>query len=129
MTAQITVEDRSDINVMLEFTHNTDFTDIEWPTETAVGEESRPAPFALEQNRPNPFNPATSIRFTVSEAVHAELSVFNASGQRVETLIEGRVRPGSHETVWNAAGHAAGIYYYRLKTASFASSRKMLLVK
>ncbi len=95
-----------------------------------------PEDFALFQNHPNPFNPQTVIEFVnpQSRSVHVSLDIFNVLGQRVRTLVDGDVAPGRHRIVWDGRddnGHwaATGVYFYRLKTATFTASRKMLLLK
>jgi len=95
-----------------------------------------PREFELLQNHPNPFNPQTEIEFFNPEArsVHVSLEIFNILGQRVKTLVDGDVAPGRHRVTWdgrdlNDRPAATGIYFYRLKTATFDAARKMLLLR
>lgn len=93
-----------------------------------------PAQHALFSNRPNPFNPATAIRFALPSAQRARLEVLDLAGRRVVTLVDGEREAGYHEVRWDgrdSAGRsvASGTYLYRLVAGSFAQSRKMLLVK
>ena len=95
-----------------------------------------PREFELLQNHPNPFNPQTVIEFynPESRSVHASLEIFNILGQKVKILVDGDVAPGSHRVVWdgrdeNGRPAATGIYFYRLKTATFDAAKKMLLLK
>ncbi len=90
--------------------------------------------FALFQNYPNPFNPETQIDFNMKQQQRAELAIYNILGQRVRLLLD-EVRPaGRHTIVWN--GHddsgkqlASGLYFYSLKTGSFAETKRMILIR
>lgn len=103
---------------------------------TDVNDQIRilPKDFTLHQNYPNPFNPATVISFDLGRAADLELNVFNTLGQKVATLFDGHAAAGSYEVVWdgtNRSGQkvASGIYFYKLTTAEYSETRKMLLVK
>lgn len=95
------------------------------------GEETPELPreFALKQNYPNPFNPSTMIEYAVPFEGDVELSVFNLVGQKVATLVNGKVGAGQHVVEWNAQGAATGMYFYRLQMGSEVMTRKMLLLK
>jgi hypothetical protein len=85
-------------------------------------------------NRPNPFNPVTSIAFTVPTAGRAELSVYDIAGRRVATLVDAHVEAGPHEVVWdgtNDAGEpvASGVYFSSVKAHGEEHSAKMVLLK
>ncbi len=93
-----------------------------------------PYEYGLQQNYPNPFNPSTEISFTLAEAGHVRLEVFNVMGQKVATLVDGYRASGPHTAVWDGrtvSGDPAssGVYFYRLETGSFADTRKMMLLK
>ncbi|HEU4334752.1 MAG TPA: FG-GAP-like repeat-containing protein, partial [Candidatus Eisenbacteria bacterium] len=89
----------------------------------------------LRQNHPNPFNPRTTIRYSVPRAERARLAVFDVNGRLVTTLRDGPMSAGEHEVEWdgrNAQGAqvASGVYLYRLSTESGAAeSRKMVVAK
>jgi hypothetical protein len=80
-------------------------------------------------NHPNPFNPVTTLRYTLSEAGEASLSVYNIQGQRVATLAAGQHAQGTHSAVFDAGRLASGVYLYRLTTSAGVVTGKMLLVK
>ena len=89
---------------------------------------------ALLQNQPNPFNPATRIRFSVPQKAHVVLRVFDLEGKLIVTLIRETVDPGLHELEWdgrNGRGQevGTGVYFYRLEAAGQVRSRKMVLLK
>jgi hypothetical protein len=88
----------------------------------------------LEANTPNPFNPVTTIHFTIAETAPVKLVVYNMAGQRVRTLIDGARYAGSHNIVWDgkdAMGRncASGVYVSRLITPGTTDVRKMMLVR
>ncbi len=78
---------------------------------------------------PNPFNPVTTISYSLVEPGHVTLTIFNISGQRVATLVNGNVPAGQHSASFNGDGLASGIYFYRLDSPAFSSNGKMLLMK
>jgi hypothetical protein len=90
---------------------------------------------ALDSNYPNPFNPETTLRFSLSKAdPQARLIIYNSKGQRVKTMLSGNAAKGSHSLVWNGKDDngvavASGVYFYRLQTDGKTLSRKMLLLK
>jgi len=93
-----------------------------------------PMSFGLEQNYPNPFNPSTTITFALPRQELVQLTVYNAVGQRIRTLINSQRVAGSHTVVWDGRdnlGHevASGAYFYRLVAGTFSKSARMLLVR
>ncbi|MFA5184057.1 MAG: T9SS type A sorting domain-containing protein [Patescibacteria group bacterium] len=99
---------------------------------TLVGVEDLagiPTEYALSQNYPNPFNPATTIRFALPKSGRVTLVVYNLLGQEVSTLVNEELSLGSHEVKFDANNLASGIYIYRISTADFTASKKMLLTK
>jgi hypothetical protein len=102
---------------------------------TSVADASGvPAVFALEQNVPNPFNPATTIRFSLARAGRASLAIYDVAGRLVRRLVDEERAAGRHEVRWDgrdARGHrvASGIYFYRLEAGDRLAIRKMALMK
>jgi hypothetical protein len=88
-----------------------------------------PASYQLAQNLPNPFNPATQIRFDLPAAGRVQLAVYNVRGELVRTLVTGALPAGTHTFIFDGSGLASGIYLYRLQAEGFAAVRKMLLAK
>ena len=85
-------------------------------------------------NFPNPFNPTTTISFSIPEESHAELSIFNIKGQRVKQLINDQLSTGEHSVVWDGRDEnnkpvGSGVYFYKLKAGGFREVRKMILLK
>lgn len=88
-----------------------------------------PANFQLEQNFPNPFNPATAIRFTLPQQEYVTLKIFDASGREVQTLISGNLAAGTHRIEFEAKNLASGIYFYRVQTGQIFIQKKMLIMR
>ena len=94
-----------------------------------------PSVYELEQNFPNPFNPATTIRYALPQNDHVTIKVYNLAGKEIATLVDGELQSaGYHTVVWDGRNPenlpvASGIYVYRMQTDVFAKSAKMILVK
>lgn len=99
------------------------------PTNVASEDEVLPGSFVLEQNFPNPFNPTTSIAYTVQSAGHITLEVFDLLGRSVSVLVDGVVAAGDYTTQFDAAALPSGMYLYRLTSGNQATTRKMMLLK
>lgn len=96
---------------------------------TGVGDKPSYAGEHLSQNYPNPFNPMTSIDYKVRTQGNVTLEVFDATGARVRTLVNGVKKPGSYSESFNAEGLASGVYFYRLKAVGVDEMKKMVLLK
>jgi len=88
-----------------------------------------PVSFGMSQNYPNPFNPSTEIRFSLPEATHVILTLYNSLGQEVKTLINADAPAGFHTAKVDGRGLASGIYYYRIQAGSFTDVKSMILLK
>lgn len=94
-------------------------------TETNV-----PNRFELAQNYPNPFNPSTVIEYTLPGKASVRLTVYNILGEKVATLVEGVMDPGTHEVIFNGDRLASGVYFYRLSAnGNTFLTKKMMLLK
>jgi len=99
-------------------------------TALSVAGEGMPTQFQLSQNYPNPFNPATSIRFNIPQATHVTLTIFDITGQKVKTLLDHEMIPaGTRVVKFQPYKLASGVYFYRLETDKFVSSKKMTFLK
>ena len=85
--------------------------------------------FELYQNYPNPFNSETQVIFRLKKSSEIDLSVYNLLGQKVATLFKGRKSAGLHKILFNANGLPSGVFFYRIKSGEFSSTRKMMYVK
>lgn len=91
---------------------------------------SVPASFTLYPAYPNPFNPATTIRFVAVETLHAtSLNVYDVTGRIVETLLNEPIAPGTHEIIWNAETSSTGVYFIVLTSGEEQHVQKIVLMK
>ncbi|MCE5248932.1 T9SS type A sorting domain-containing protein [bacterium] len=97
-------------------------------TPVAVGEET-PASFAVAQNIPNPFNPSTTISFTIPQAGNVTVDIYNVAGQKIAAVADGFMSAGNHSVTWDASGFSAGVYFYTVKAGSVSKTMKMTLLK
>ncbi len=93
-----------------------------------------PKDFALRQNFPNPFNPATEISYELPRQSQVVLTVFNLMGQKVKTLVNGKITAGRHTVSWDGTDEAgrslaSGVYIYRLEAAGSVHHRRMILLQ
>jgi len=77
---------------------------------------------------PNPFNPTTTISFSLGQASDYQLTIYNVTGQLVKTF-GGHADAGNQSVVWNASANSSGVYFYKLEAGSFNDTRKMVLLK
>jgi parallel beta-helix repeat protein len=102
---------------------------------TGVGEEpAAPISWALHQNVPNPFNPATTIRYSIDEDSRVHLAIYDVAGRLVRTLVDEKQRASAYTITWEGVNNsgqtvATGIYFYRITAGQFTQTRKMLLLK
>lgn len=93
-------------------------------------DKNMPVGFVLHPAYPNPFNPSTTIRFELDRAVHIHLSVHDVTGRQVATLVNNRVKSGTHTAAFHAGSLASGMYLVRLQTENRTSlSQKIMLLK
>ncbi|MGE5430368.1 MAG: T9SS type A sorting domain-containing protein [Syntrophomonadaceae bacterium] len=85
--------------------------------------------YELMQNYPNPFNPSTTIKYNIPEAGYVRLDIFDMLGKKIATLVDEYQSAGIHQKTLKAENLASGIYYYRIRSGSYLSTKKMLLVK
>ena len=110
-----------------EFTYDSQVDGDLYLTESVAAE--LPEQIGLTGNYPNPFNPSTTIQFAVNGSQEVSLSVYNALGQQVRVLYEGRVDAGKYDAVFDADGLPSGIYIAQLRTESGTFTQKMVLTK
>ncbi len=101
---------------------------------TSVGDEGAPLAFGLSPNWPNPFNPSTQIRFTLTQDGPVELSIYDIGGRRIRVLASGNWEAGVHTVTWDGRDGAeltqsSGVYFAVLAGPEGRQSKKMLLLK
>ncbi|KKS66039.1 MAG: 5'-Nucleotidase domain protein [Parcubacteria group bacterium GW2011_GWB1_42_6] len=97
------------------------------PIQTSISVNS-PTEFKMA-NHPNPFNPSTTISFSLPKAGETTVEVFNVSGQKVATLASGFRQAGRHSIIWNAKSFSAGMYFCTIRQGNEAKKLKMTLMK
>ncbi len=104
-------------------------------TNVEVGNlDLRPQEYGLNQNMPNPFNPATTINYQIPDAGRVKLVIYNLLGQEVRTLVDQNMEAGFHNVLWDGSDElgrqvASGLYVYRMTANDFSNIRKMMLLK
>lgn len=88
-----------------------------------------PTGYQLNQNYPNPFNPTTKIKYSIPSSGDVSLTIYDILGNKVSNIVSGYQNRGTYEVSFNAENLASGIYFYRLKTKGFTSTKKMILSK
>jgi hypothetical protein len=88
-----------------------------------------PKTFTLYDNYPNPFNPATVIRYGLPRSCRVSLKVYNVQGREVAVLVDGKQNPGVFEARWDASASASGIYFYVIQTDSWKQVKRMTLMR
>ncbi|MFO7896816.1 MAG: T9SS type A sorting domain-containing protein, partial [Candidatus Cloacimonadales bacterium] len=88
----------------------------------------------LAQNYPNPFNPTTTISYDLQTAGDVTLEVYNTKGQLINTLVDESQTAGTHSVVWDGTSTrgdelSSGVYFYKIKSGKFTSTKKMILLK
>ena len=91
----------------------------------SIQEDIVPQEFELFQNFPNPFNPSTKIKFSLSETNNVVLKIYDINGKEIVELINSIKNPGSHEINFNAKGMVSGIYFYQLSIGERSITKKM----
>jgi len=110
-------------------------TVVEFPVYTEMtGLDGSDTPEITVNNYPNPFNPTTTISYNLPQAGHVTLEVYNVAGQKVRTLVDQHQDAGRQSIIWDGKDEyssqvASGIYFYRIDTEDFSSTRKMVLLK
>lgn len=91
--------------------------------------DGMPSEHQLTQNFPNPFNPSTTIHYSVVEGTDVKLTVYDASGKEVAVLVNGYVPTGNYSINFSDHELSSGVYYYRIYMNGFTQTRKMILMK
>ncbi len=91
--------------------------------------EPLPADFGMAANYPNPFRRTTTISYSLPEASHVRLAIYDVGGKLVDRLDEGFRQAGCHSVTWETEGSSPGIYMYRIQTGHFSETRRCLLIK
>jgi hypothetical protein len=99
------------------------------PTGVDIAVSGLPSKYQLEQNFPNPFNPATTIRYSIFKTSNVSLKVFDMLGREVQTLVNTMQAPGQYSVTLNAQSLGSGVYFYRLNAGTFTETKKLMMLK
>ncbi|MBC8192669.1 MAG: cellulase family glycosylhydrolase [Candidatus Marinimicrobia bacterium] len=96
-----------------------------------IGSNKYPSSFSLSQNFPNPFNPSTTIKYSLTESAFTRLNIYDLSGRVVETLVSEKTETGTYSVKWDVSGSfvEAGIYFAKIENGVDSEVIKMLLLK
>ena len=94
-------------------------------------DNNTPKDFLLEQNFPNPFNPVTIIRYNLPNEVIVKIKVYDTLGSEVALLVNEKKDAGQHEIIFNANAFnlSSGVYFYKIETANYSISKKMIYLR
>jgi hypothetical protein len=99
------------------------------PTRIAGSDNTIPESFGFFRCHPNPFNAATTIRYSLPEQGEVSISIYNLLGQKVATIYDGIHEAGEHTITWDAAEFPSGVYFARLEAGEHSENIKMVLLK
>jgi len=90
--------------------------------------------YKLQQNFPNPFNPSTTIRYSISSPENVSIKIYDVTGQLVKEINKGHNHSGEYEIVWNGTNNfnervSSGAYFYQISAGNYAQAKKMILLK
>ena len=104
---------------------------IEISSPTGIADESKPVSdtFALHPNFPNPFNPSTTLQFSIPERSHVTLKIYDVMGRDVFTLVDRKLSSGTHSSQWDGSNHPSGIYFLQLESLGQTHKQKIILMK
>ncbi len=106
--------------------------DEQWGTTSIEDEPGRQVgggEFSLSQNYPNPFNGGTTIRYVLPRQTDVNVSVFDALGRQMVSLVQGNQGAGHHQAFFDGSGLASGVYFYRIQAGGLVQTKALLLVK
>jgi photosystem II stability/assembly factor-like uncharacterized protein len=92
-------------------------------------ENKIPDKYSLSQNYPNPFNPKSKIKFDIAKSGNVKLIIYDILGREITVLVNEKLKAGTYETEWDGTNYPSGVYFYKLVTAGYTETRKMVLVK
>ncbi len=116
-----------------------DFTESDNSNEASItitgikDEKGMPKEYSISQNYPNPFNPTTNIKFALPKRGKTMIAIYDLLGRELYTLIDKELEAGYHEISFDAnvtlGGFTSGVYFYRIHSSDFNSTKKMILMK
>ncbi|MFA5011535.1 MAG: M20/M25/M40 family metallo-hydrolase [Ignavibacteria bacterium] len=99
------------------------------PVSVNQNENNTVEKYELMQNYPNPFNPATTIKYSIPERTFVKITVYDMLGKEITKLVNEEKNQGVYSVNWDASALPTGIYFYKIQTEKFSSTKKMMLIK
>ncbi len=104
------------------------------PTSVEQAVAALPERFTVQPNYPNPFNPETRIRFGLPQSARVQVVVYDMTGRRIKTLLQGQLAAGWHTVRWDGSNESglrvgSGLYFYTVRAGNFSITRKMMLIQ
>jgi hypothetical protein len=90
---------------------------------------NQPQTLSLSHNYPNPFNPTTTIKYSIPKESHVTIIVYNSIGGEVDRLVDEYQAAGNYDVIFNRKNLSSGIYFYQIKSANYFETKKMVLLK
>jgi hypothetical protein len=100
-----------------------------YESDIAVNSNILPTEYMLSSAYPNPFNPVTTLNFSLPKSQEVILQVYNLQGRVIETLVNSNMEAGYHSVIWDADNHSSGMYFVKMQAGSFLKTQKLMLVK
>ena len=88
-----------------------------------------PTAYLVAKNFPNPFNPITTIAYSIPTAGNVKVAIFDVTGREVATLVNSHLDAGSYSVAWDGSQSASGIYFYRVTVGNLNYTNRMVLLK
>ena len=102
---------------------------FEWIPEMDIEELPIPTEYTLHPAYPNPFNPITTITYSIPEPTDVTIRVYDILGKQIAELINDYIPSGNHQVRWNADNKSTGVYFIKMSTHTFTQTQKVILVK
>ena len=106
-----------------------DESELDWLDDSEQASENIPVKSVVLSNYPNPFNPSTTIQYSLPESGQTKIVLYNVLGQVVKTIVDEYKPAGEHFVQLDGSNLASGVYYYRLTIGSYAETRKLSIIK
>tara|TARA_Y100000996_G_C21970998_1_gene416428 strand:- start:2 stop:454 length:453 start_codon:yes stop_codon:yes gene_type:complete len=88
-----------------------------------------PEAFTLSNAYPNPFNPSTTIDFSVPTESLVSIGIYDVTGRNVQMLVNNNYQPGYYSISWDGSGHSSGVYFVKMVSGNYVESQKLMLIK
>ena len=112
-----------------QYFYQLNVNELHEPTIVNDSQKKSARQFILSQNFPNPFNPTTTINYTLTKSTNISLELFDCLGRKILDIDNGYRISGTHTVNLNASTLSSGVYFYKLTTTEYSETRKLVLLK